>query len=63
MRGFTVSDGSFSLDMSLGTGHITDHLVASGRLAPSASAAEPTVLLLSAAGLVGAAVLRRFRRA
>ena len=60
---FTLSGSSFSLDLDMGTGHITDHLVASGRLAPSASAAEPTVLLLSTAGLVGAAVLRRFRRA
>ena len=59
---FTLSGSSFSLDMNLGLGHTTDHLVATGRHASTASAAEPTVLLLSAAGFVGAAVLRRSRR-
>ena len=59
---FTLSGGSFSLDLNLGTGHMTDHLVATGRLAPTASAAEPTGLLVGGAGLVGAAMLRRFRR-
>ena len=60
---FTLSGSSFSLDLDMGTGHFPNHLVATGHLASSTTAAEPTVLLLSAAGLVGAAVLRRFRRA
>jgi hypothetical protein len=59
---FTLSGSSFSLDLNMGTGHFSNHLVATGRLASTASAAEPTVLLLSGAGLVAAAALRRLRR-
>jgi hypothetical protein len=55
---FTLSPSSFSLDLDMGTGHFPNHVVATGHLA---SAAEPTVLLLSAAGLVGAALVRRSR--
>jgi hypothetical protein len=47
----------------LGAGHNNAHLVGLGhRESVTASAAEPAVLLLSGAGLVDAAMLRRFRR-
>jgi hypothetical protein len=59
---FTDAD-HFALDVDMGTGHDNAHFVGLGhRASVTASAAEPTVLLLSAAGLVGAAVLRRSRR-
>ena len=59
---FTLSGDTFSLDLDMGGGHLFDHFVASGHLAPSTTAAEPTVLLFGGVGLVGAAVLRRWRR-
>ena len=53
----------FALDVFLGAGHNNAHLIGLGqRSSVTASAAEPTVLLLSGAGLVVAAVLRRARR-
>jgi len=61
---FNLTDANhFALDVFLGAGHNNAHLVGLGhRESVTASAAEPTVLLLSAVGLVGAAVLRRSRR-
>jgi opacity protein-like surface antigen len=67
---FNFTDANhFALDVFLGAGHNNAHLVGLGTLSGGggsgggvATAAEPTVLLLSGAGLVGAAVLRRARR-
>jgi hypothetical protein len=54
----------FALDVNVGIGHNHGQLVGLGTRTGggSVTAAEPTVLLLSGAGLVGAAVLRRARR-
>ena len=61
---FNFTDANhFALDVFLGAGHNNAHLIGLGqRSSVIASAAEPTVLLLSGAGLVVAAVLRRSRR-
>ena len=61
---FNFTDANhFALDVFLGAGHNNAHLIGLGqRSSVTASAAEPTVLLLSGAGLVVAAVLRRARR-
>lgn len=59
---FDLTSSTFTADVFVGLGHENGHWTATGRLASVATAAEPTVLLLSAVGLVGAAVLRRSRR-
>ena len=60
---FTDAD-HFALDVDMGTGHNNAHFVGLGhRASVTAAAAEPTVLLLSGVGLVGAAIVRRSRRA
>jgi hypothetical protein len=61
---FNFTDANhFTLDVFLGAGHNNAHVVGLGRReSVTASAAEPTVLLLSAGGLIGAAILRRARR-
>ena len=55
----------FTLDVLVGTGHSHTELVGLGHREGGgvATAAEPAVMLLSGAGLAGAAVLRRSRRA
>jgi hypothetical protein len=60
---FNFTDANhFALDVDMGTGHDNAHLVGVGhRDSVTSSAAEPTVLLLSGAGLVGAAVIRSRR--
>jgi hypothetical protein len=60
---FNVADGHFTNSATIGFGHSFAEWSATGTLPSVASTPEPTVLLLSAAGLVGAAVLRRSRRA
>jgi hypothetical protein len=54
----------FRLDVFVGTGHSHTELVGLGTRTGGgvATAAEPTVLLLSGVGLVGAAIVRRARR-
>jgi hypothetical protein len=60
---FNLTGSGFTADVFIGTGHSNAHWTATGRLASVASAPEPTVLLLSAGGLAGAAWLRRRRSA
>ena len=63
LRGAGAAAARLSSALVLGAGHNNAHLVGLGqRSSVTASAAEPTVLLLSGAGLVVAAVLRRSRR-
>ena len=57
-----TTDAEDALKETIGTGHNNAEFTATGRRNPTtASAAEPTVLLLSGAGLVGAAFVRRWR--
>jgi MYXO-CTERM domain-containing protein len=58
---FNLTGNSFTADVFIGTGHSNAHWTATGTLATVASAAEPTILLLGAVGLVSAVVLRRRR--
>ena len=59
---FNLSGNSFSLTAFLGTGHNNAEFTATGtRSTTTASAVEPSVLLLSAAGLFGAVAIRRSR--
>jgi hypothetical protein len=59
---FTLTGSTFTADVFVGMGHSNAHWTATGNLASAATAVEPTVLLLSGAGLVGAAVMRSRRR-
>jgi hypothetical protein len=67
-RSYSFANGSFNftdanhfaLDVDMGTGHDNAHFVGLGhRGGATASAVEPTVLVLSAAGLAGAVIVRR----
>ena len=63
---FSVTGNTFSLSAFVGFGHNNAEIFATGTrtapTGPTASAAEPGVILIGGAGLIGAAVLRRRHR-
>lgn len=60
---FNISGNSFTLSAFLGTGHNNAEFTATGtRNTSTATAAEPSIMLFGAMGLVGAAVVRRSRK-
>lgn len=60
---FNLTGNTFTLHAFIGPGHNTAEFTATGTRSPTtASAAEPSILLFGAVGLVGAVVVRRSRK-